>query len=100
VVRNRHILTLEQAVRQLSSQAANRLGLYDRGLLRQGMKADIVVFNPDTVQDMATYKKPDQYAKGISWVFINGTAVVADGKPTNALPGQIVRGPGYKPGTP
>ena len=100
LVRNRHILTLEQAIRQLSSQAANRMGLHDRGLLRQGMKADIVVFNPDTVQDMASYQKPDQYAKGISWVFVNGTAVVANGKPTNALPGQIVRGPGYKPGTP
>ena len=100
LVRKRHILTLEQAIRQLSSQAANRMGLHDRGLLRQGMKADVVVFNPDTVQDMASYQKPDQYAKGISWVFVNGTAVVANGKPTNALPGQIVRGPGYKPGTP
>jgi N-acyl-D-amino-acid deacylase len=100
VVRNRHILTLEEAIRHLSSQAADRLGLQDRGLLRQGMKADVVVFNPDTVQDTATYQKPDQYAKGISWVLVNGVPVVANGKPTNALPGQIVRGPAYKPGTP
>jgi N-acyl-D-aspartate/D-glutamate deacylase len=100
VVRHWHVLTLEQAVRQLSSQAADRMGLHDRGLIRQGMKADVVVFNPDTVKDNSTWAKPDVYASGISWVFVNGTAVVANGKPTNALPGQIVRGPGYKPGTP
>jgi N-acyl-D-amino-acid deacylase len=100
VVRNRHILTLEEAIRKLSSQAANRLGLQDRGLLRQGMKADVVVFDPDTVRDTATYDKPDQYAEGIFWVLVNGKAVVADGKPTNATPGRVLRGPGYKPGTP
>jgi N-acyl-D-amino-acid deacylase len=99
-VRNRHILTLEEAVRKLSSQAANRLGLQDRGLVRQGMKADVVVFDADTVRDTATYDKPDQYAEGISWVLVNGKAVVADGKPTNATPGRVLRGPGYRPGTP
>jgi N-acyl-D-aspartate/D-glutamate deacylase len=84
----------------MTSQAADRLGLHDRGILRQGMKADVVVFNPATVKDMATYDKPMQYARGIDWVFVNGTAVVADGKPTNALPGRVLRGPGYRPGTP
>jgi N-acyl-D-aspartate/D-glutamate deacylase len=98
--RVRHVFTWEEAIRKMTSQAANRLGLHDRGLLRQGMKADVVVFNPDTVKDNSTWDKPDVYASGISWVFVNGTAVVANGKPTNALPGQIVRGPGYKPGTP
>ena len=87
-------------VAKLSSQAANRLSLHDRGLIRAGLKADVVVFNPDTVQDTATYDHPDQYATGISWVLVNGKAVVADSKPTNATPGRVLRGPGYKPGTP
>jgi len=100
VVRERHVISLEEAIRKMSSQPANRLGLHDRGLIHQGMKADIVVFDPATVRDMATYEKPDQYAQGISWVLINGKAVVANGMPTNALPGRILRGPGYKPGTP
>ena len=100
IVRERHVITLEEAVRKLSSQAANRLGLHDRGLVRQGMKADIVVFDPATVRDMASYEKPDQYAQGIDWVLINGKAVVANGVPTNTLPGRVLRGPGYKPGTP
>ncbi len=96
IVRERRIISLEEAVRKLSSQAANRLGLHDRGLLREGLKADVVVFDPATVRDTATYDKPDQYAEGFSWVLINGTPVVADGKPTNALPGRALRGPGYK----
>jgi N-acyl-D-amino-acid deacylase len=100
VVRNRHVLTLEEAVRRMTSQPANRLGITDRGLLHQGMKADVVIFDPATVTDTSTYAKPDQYAKGVAWVFVNGTAVVANGSPTNALPGRVVRGPAYKPGTP
>ncbi|MEO8301324.1 MAG: D-aminoacylase [Rhizomicrobium sp.] len=100
VVRERHVISLEEAVRKLSSQAANRLGLHDRGLVRAGLKADIVVFDPATVRDTATYEKPDQYPQGIAWVLVNGKAVVADGAPTNALPGRVLRGPGYKPGTP
>jgi N-acyl-D-aspartate/D-glutamate deacylase len=58
------------------------------------------VFDPKTVRDTSTYEKPDQYSQGIDWVLINGTAVVANGSPTNALPGRILHGPGYKPGTP
>ena len=100
VVRNRHVLTLEEAVRKMTSQPANRLGITDRGQLREGMKADVVVFNPETVRDTATYAKPDQYSQGIAWVLVNGKAVVADGKPTNALPGRVLHGPGYKPGLP
>jgi N-acyl-D-aspartate/D-glutamate deacylase len=99
VVRNRHVLTLEEAVRKMSSQPANRLGIADRGLLRQGMKADVVVFDPATVKDNSTYTKPDQYSTGVAWVLVNGTPVVANGKPTNALPGRALRGPAYKPGT-
>ncbi len=99
-VRERHVFSLEEAVRKMSSQPANRLGIADRGIVRQGMKADLVVFDPATVRDMSTYEKPDQYSQGIDWVLINGTAVVANSVPTNALPGRILRGPGYKPGTP
>jgi len=100
VVRQWHVLTLEEAVKKMTSQPANRLGIADRGLLRQGMKADIVVFNPDTVADTSTFAKPDTYSKGIDWVLINGKAVVADAKPTNALPGHVLHGPGYRAGTP
>jgi N-acyl-D-amino-acid deacylase len=100
VVRNRHVLTLEEAVRKMTSQPANRLGIADRGQLREGMKADVVVFNPETVRDTATYAKPDQYSVGISWVLVNGKALVADGKPTNALPGRVLYGPGHRPGAP
>ncbi len=100
VVRNRHVLTLEEAVRKMTSQPANRLGITDRGQLRQGMKADVVVFNPETVRDTSTFAKPDQYSQGIAWVLVNGKAVVADGKPTNALPGRVLHGPGYEPGSP
>ncbi|MEO8301288.1 MAG: hypothetical protein ABI608_05820 [Rhizomicrobium sp.] len=78
----------------------DRLELADRGILRQGMKADVVVFDPATVKDMATYENPARYSQGIAWVLVNGKAAVADGKPTNALPGRVLRGPGYKPGTP
>jgi dihydroorotase/N-acyl-D-amino-acid deacylase len=97
-VREQHVLTLEDAIRKMTSQPATRLGVYDRGLLRQGMKADVVVFDPATVTDTSTYEHPDQYSKGIAWVLINGTPVVANGTPTNALPGQILHGPGYEAG--
>jgi dihydroorotase/N-acyl-D-amino-acid deacylase len=99
-VREMRIFTLEEAIRKMTSQSADRLGVSDRGILRQGMKADVVVFDPDTVKDESRYAKPDQYSEGIAWVFVNGTPVVANGEPTNALPGQILRGPGYKLGTP
>jgi N-acyl-D-amino-acid deacylase len=99
-VRERHVFSLEEAVRKMTSQPANRLGLADRGIVRQGMKADLVIFDPATVRDTSTYEKPDQYSQGVAWVLINGTAVVANGVPTNTLPGHVLRGPGYKPGTP
>jgi N-acyl-D-amino-acid deacylase len=100
VVRKRHILTLEEAIRKMTSQPANRLGIADRGLLRKGMKADVVVFNPDTVSDTSTYAQPDTYSRGVEWVLINGKAVVAEEAPTNALPGRVLHGPGYRAGTP
>jgi dihydroorotase/N-acyl-D-amino-acid deacylase len=99
-VREMHILSLEEAIRKMTSQPADRLGVSDRGILREGMKADVVVFDPNTVEDRSTYAKPDQYSEGIAWVFVNGTPVVSNGTPTNRLPGQILRGSGYKPGAP
>jgi hypothetical protein len=85
-VRERHVFSLEEAIRKMTSQPANRLGLADRGLIRRGMTADVVVFDPATVRDTATYEKPDQYSQGIDWVLINGKPVIANGAPTNALP--------------
>jgi N-acyl-D-aspartate/D-glutamate deacylase len=99
-VRKQHLFTVEEAVRKMTSLPANRLGLADRGILREGMKADVVVFDPATVKDKASYENPAQYSTGIAWVLVNGQAVVANGKPTNATPGVVLRGPGYKPGTP
>jgi len=99
-VRVRHVFTWEEAIRKMTSLPADRLGLADRGILRAGMKADVVVFDPATIKDTSTYEKPAQYSEGINWVLVNGKAVVADSKPTNALPGQVLHGPGYKPGTP
>ena len=99
-VREQHVFTLEEAVRKMTSLPADRLGLADRGILRQGMKADVVVFDPATIKDVATFENPAQYSRGIDWVLVNGKAVVAEGKPTNATPGRVLRGPGYKPGTP
>ncbi|MFT3755773.1 MAG: amidohydrolase family protein [Pseudoxanthomonas sp.] len=98
-VRKQRLFSLSEAVRKMTSQPANRLGIADRGLVRQGFKADLVVFDPDTVQDNATIEQPERYASGVSWVFVNGVAVVADNLPTDALPGRVLRGPGYKPGT-
>ena len=88
-------LTLEDAVRKASSAVADRLGLRDRGLLRVGMFADVVIFDPDTVIDRATYTDPHKLSEGIRDVFVNGTAVVRAGVHTDAHPGMRVNGPGY-----
>ena len=92
-VRERGILTLEDAVRKMSSLPAQRLGLQDRGLLRPGMKADIAVFDPARVRDAATYDKPHQYAEGFSHVIVNGKIVFERGAMTAARPGTVVYGP-------
>jgi len=89
-------LTLEDAIRKSSSSVADRLGLRDRGLLRDGLKADVIVFDPDTVIDRATYTDPHHLSVGIRDVFVNGTAVLRDSEHTGAFPGQRVNGPGYK----
>lgn len=89
-------LTLEDAIRKSSSAVADRLGLRDRGLLRDGLKADVIVFDPETVIDRATYTDPHHLSVGIRDVFVNGTAVLRDSEHTGAFPGQRVNGPGYR----
>jgi len=90
-VREKGTITLEEAVRRMTSAPAQKLRLMDRGLLRPGMKADIVVFDPDTVADTATYEKPYSYAVGVSTVVVNGQVVVDDGQHTGALAGEVLR---------
>jgi N-acyl-D-amino-acid deacylase len=95
-VRDQHVMPLEEAVRKMTSAVATRLSLADRGLLRPGFFADITVFDPATIADRSTYEQPHQLSIGVKYVFINGTAVVRDGKHTNAKPGRVMHGPGYK----
>ena len=84
------ILTLEDAVRRMTSMPATRLGLQNRGILREGMKADITVFNPETVRDLSTYESPHQYPNGIRYVIVNGALTVENNKHTGALNGEIL----------
>jgi N-acyl-D-amino-acid deacylase len=93
-VRDEKLLTLEDAVRKMTSQAAIRVGIADRGLIRPGMFADLVLFDPATVQDKATFEDPNHYSVGIRHVFVNGRAVVSDGKITAERPGRPLYGPG------
>ena len=96
-VREEGVLTLEEAVRKASSAVATRLSLTDRGVLKVGLKADVIVFDPATITDQATFEQPHQLSTGVRDVFVNGVAVVRDGRHTGAKPGQVVRGPGYRP---
>jgi dihydroorotase/N-acyl-D-amino-acid deacylase len=97
-VREEGATTLEEAVRKMSSAVATRLHIDGRGLLVEGHYADVVVFDPATVGDRATYEEPHQVSTGIEHVFVNGVAVVSDGIHTGALPGRPVRGPGWTAG--
>jgi len=95
-VREEKVIPLAEAIRRLTSLPADNLKLDRRGRLTKGYYADIVVFNPETITDHATYEKPHQYATGVVHVFVNGTQVLRDGEHTGAKPGQVVRGPGWK----
>jgi dihydroorotase/N-acyl-D-amino-acid deacylase len=95
-VREEKVLTLEEAVRKMTSAVAARLAIRDRGLVREGYLADLVLFDPETIGDRATFEAPHQVSVGVRHVLVNGEAVVKDGKHTGALPGRIVRGPGYE----
>lgn len=92
-VREQHVLTLEDAVRKMTSYPAQRLRLEDRGIIRPGMKADVVVFDPATVRDRATFENPHQYAEGFSTVIVNGRVVFENGAMTAARPGVVLYGP-------
>jgi N-acyl-D-aspartate/D-glutamate deacylase len=97
-VRGQHTMTLEEAVRKMTSQAASRVGITDRGILRPGMLADLAVFDPATIKDVATYNDPLHYSIGVKYVFVNGRPVVVDGKITDERPGRALRGPGWDKG--
>jgi len=91
-VRQHQVISIEEAVRKMAAQPAQRLGLHDRGLLRPGMKADIAVFDPARVRDAATFEKPHQYAEGFSVVLVNGAVVLEAGAMTPARPGRVLYG--------
>jgi len=95
-VRDEHQLTLEQAVHKMTGMPAKRVGLRDRGLLRDGFYADVTIFDPKRVVDRATFEAPNQYPEGIKYVIVNGQISVDEGKRTLALAGRALRGPGFK----
>jgi N-acyl-D-aspartate/D-glutamate deacylase len=94
-VREERRLTLEDAIRKFTSLPAQRMRLGDRGVLKVGMWADVVVFDPATVRDRATFAEPNQLSEGMQWVLVNGVPVIAEGRPTGALPGRVLRGAGW-----
>ena len=99
-VREDRALTLPDAIRKMTALPAQRMGLTQRGVIKQGMWADINVFDPAQLRAPATFEQPKQLAQGMSWVLVNGVPVIADGKMTQALPGKVLRGPGYEAGDP
>ncbi|MGO9404304.1 MAG: N-acyl-D-amino-acid deacylase family protein [Terriglobales bacterium] len=96
-VREEQKLTLEEAIRKFSALPAQRMRLTDRGVLKQGMWADVVVFDPKTVHDVATFDDPNRLSEGMEYVLVNGVPVIENGKMTGALPGKVLRGAGYTP---
>jgi N-acyl-D-amino-acid deacylase len=97
--RDQHTMRMEEAVRKMTSLAASRVGLTDRGILRPGMFADITIFDPNAIKDTATFNDPLHYSLGVKYVFVNGSAVISNGAITEARPGRALRGPGYHPGS-
>jgi N-acyl-D-amino-acid deacylase len=96
-VREEKKLTLEDAIRKFSALPAQRMRLTDRGVLKAGMWADVVIFDPATVRDLATYENPNQFSQGMEYVLVNGVPVIDQGKMTGAKPGKVLRGAGYVP---
>ena len=96
-VRDERVIPLEDAIRKMTSAVATRLSIHDRGLLKPGMFADVVVFDPATIADRATFEQPKQLSVGVRHVWVNGVQVLRDGAHTGAKPGRAVRGPGYRP---
>jgi N-acyl-D-amino-acid deacylase len=96
-VREEKVLTLEDAIRKFSALPAQRLHMTDRGVLKGGMWADVVIFDPATIHDRATFDNPNQLSEGMEYVLVNGVPVIDQGKMTGALPGKVLRGQGYAP---
>jgi N-acyl-D-amino-acid deacylase len=96
-VREEHALSLEDTIRKFTALPAQRMRFTDRGVLKQGMAADVVIFDPATIKDVATFEDPNQLSQGMEYVLVNGVPVIAQGKMTGALPGHVLRGPGYQP---
>ena len=94
-VHEEHALTLEDAIRKFTALPAQRMRFTDRGVLKQRMAADIVIFDPAMIRDLATFEQPNQLSQGMDYVLVNGVPVIAAGKMTGALPGKVLRGPGY-----
>src|SRR5215472_14275323 len=95
-VRQEHKLKLEDAIRKFTALPAQRMRLSDRGVLKAGLWADVVIFDPETITDRATFENPNQLSEGMKYVLVNGVSVIDNGKATNALPGKVLRGPGYQ----
>ena len=95
-VRDEHVLPLEEAIRKMTSKAADRVHLTDRGVLRPGMAADITVFDADTIRDRATFEQPARYSEGVRYVVVNGRVVLSNGAITAERPGRALRGPGAR----
>jgi len=95
-VREEHKLSLEDAIRKFSALPAQKMRLADRGVLKEGLWADVVVFDPNTIHDVATFENPNQLSEGMQYVLVNGVPVIEAGKMTDALPGKVLRGPGYR----
>jgi dihydroorotase/N-acyl-D-amino-acid deacylase len=96
-VREEKKLTLEDAIRKCSALPAQRMRLTDRGVLKEGMWADVVIFDPQTIRDLATFENPNRLSQGMEYVLVNGVPVIDQGKMTGALPGKVLRGAGYTP---
>ncbi|HTB98043.1 MAG TPA: D-aminoacylase [Terracidiphilus sp.] len=96
-VREEHALTLPDAIRKFTALPAQRMRLTDRGVLKAGMAADVVIFDPATITDKSTYENPNQLSSGMDYVLVNGVPVITQGRMTGALPGHVLRGPGYTP---
>ena len=94
-VREQNCMRLEEAIRKMTSLAASRVGLMDRGILRPGMFADVTIFDANTVKDVATFQDPMHDSVGVKYVFVNGRPVVWNGAITEERPGRPLRGPGY-----
>ena len=96
-VREEELLSLEEAIRKFSALPAQRMRFTDRGVLKANMWADVVIFDPATIRDLATFENPNQLSQGMEYVLVNGVPVIEHGKMSGALPGKVIRGAGYQP---